>query len=69
MKKPPCDPKCEGRCPGCHDHCEKYKAWKKELEKAKEYLRKENKPETISERCKRVGWQNKRYGSRHKPVK
>ena len=69
MKKPPCDPKCEGRCPGCHDKCEKYKAWKEEWEKAKEYLRRENQPETINERSKRISWQNKRYGSRSKPAK
>ena len=68
MKRPPCDPKCEGRHPGCHDHCEKYKAWKEELERAKEFVRVGNHVPT-NEKARKAGWKNMRYGSKNKKVK
>lgn len=33
---------CEERFPACHDSCEKYQAWKKDREEAKEKRRKYN---------------------------
>lgn len=35
-----CTKDCPGRKPACHDKCEKYREWKQELEKEKEYTRK-----------------------------
>ena len=60
MKAPPCDPKCPGRTPGCHDHCEKYQEWKKEHEKAKAYVSKQN-VNTMNEKTKRSIWKRQRY--------
>ena len=68
MKTPPCGKDCQERKPGCHDHCEKYKAWHEELERAKAYVRKENHVET-NEKARAAGWRKNRYGSRNKTVK
>lgn len=36
MGSAPCQ-NCENRHPGCHEFCPKYKEWKKEKDKEREY--------------------------------
>lgn len=38
-EKPPCY-HCKDRCIGCHDYCEKYKAWKSEVDRVNDNRRK-----------------------------
>ncbi len=55
---------CEDRAPGtgCHSKCERYKAWKQELDNKNRYLREErDKRITMSEQNKRAMWRNTRY--------
>ena len=63
MKRPPCDPECAGRCPGCHDHCKIYKDWKAEVEKEKAFLR-QGRESTIADHAIRKIWRGMRYGSK-----
>lgn len=39
MVKAVCTPDCPDRHPACSDRCEKYKAWKAERKKEKEYTK------------------------------
>lgn len=68
MNAPPCMPDCPGRKSGCHDHCEKYLAWKEERQKVKAWLSHENRT-VENEQVKRAGWKNMRWGSRNKKKK
>jgi len=60
----------KGPCRGCenagcgayHGKCEKYKAWRAELDRRNETVRKERKKfDTMSEASKREMWREKRY--------
>ena len=42
MVKPVCTPDCPDRHPACSDRCEKYRAWKAEVQKEKTYTKSQN---------------------------
>lgn len=42
MVKPVCMPDCPDRHPACSDQCEKYRAWKAEVQKEKIYTKSQN---------------------------
>ena len=42
MVKPVCTPDCPARHPACSDRCEKYRAWKAEVQKEKTYTKSQN---------------------------
>ena len=42
MVKPVCTPDCPDRHPACSDRCEKYRAWKAEVQKEKAYTKSQN---------------------------
>ena len=44
MVKPVCTPDCPDRHPACSDRCEKYRAWKAEVQKEKTYTKSQNEP-------------------------
>ena len=39
MVRPVCTPDCPDRHPACSDRCEKYRAWKAEVQKEKTYTK------------------------------
>lgn len=54
---------CEERHEACHGTCERYKAWRAELDRIKENAYKEKKRyDTMSAASKREIWRNARYG-------
>lgn len=54
---------CADRAEGCHDRCDRYLYWKKELKKAKQYCREQDRI-TISTHSIRKRWRNLRYNRR-----
>ena len=56
---------CEERNPACHDRCERYKVWKKNLQdmRAEEKRYSESK-QTISDVSLRKIWKKQRYQNR-----
>ena len=42
MVRPVCTPDCPDRHPACSDRCEKYRAWKAEVQKEKTYTKSQN---------------------------
>ena len=42
MVRPVCTPDCPDRHPACSDRCEKYRAWKAEVQKEKIYTKSQN---------------------------
>ena len=58
----PCSRDCDERYPACHDHCDKFKKWRKKLEKAREEERKYHRNnDLISDDTKRRIWKSQRY--------
>lgn len=54
--------KCEERHEACHGHCEKYKAWKADLDRMNDIIYRERKKmDTMSAASKRKIWREKRY--------
>ena len=67
---------CTERQPGtgCHDRCEKYKAWQEKESRRKEAMRKENEGIPMSDAKRKAIWRSQRYSRkawnpRHGPKK
>ena len=55
---------CEDRQPGtgCHDRCERYKAWKGKEDEKKKARREESAVVPMSDAKRKAIWRSKRYG-------
>ena len=62
VKKAPCAGEnmelCKDRYPGCHDHCERFKAWKEERNKEFLYNYEQTKMPPISDASRKRYWEN-----------
>lgn len=61
---------CAERYPGCHDHCERYRAWHaKVLEAHRKEREYRISMDVMSENKKRTVWRKMRYRSKDKPAR
>ena len=61
-KNPPCEKDCPDRAEGCHGRCERYAAWRKEMDRLMDerYARAEAERGVEENRRRRKEWLRKR---------